>query len=236
MIAKLINQRSGREYSLLDGVISIGRNKDNDIRLPSRTLSRFHAELRFENGVWLLEDQGSTYGTFVNGEKVENAVALSDGDEIRFAITPNLPEGEYVFIFRQESPDTEPELRQRVERLIVARRKIDAGQMTFERKNGFLVVRLTGVFRRREVNVLIEQINQEVAERPRTVVLDLKKVRSMNSYALAVLVDLGLKQREQGQALRVFGAVGSVGKLLAMPGETNPIEIYEQEKEALVSR
>ena len=44
-----------------------------------------HAELRREDGQWILVDVGSRNGTWVNGERVGRAT-LKDGDEMHLGI------------------------------------------------------------------------------------------------------------------------------------------------------
>lgn len=49
-------------------IIRIGKASDNDFVVNDPHVSRYHAKLiREEGGCWLLEDLGSTNGTFVNG-------------------------------------------------------------------------------------------------------------------------------------------------------------------------
>ena len=62
--------------------------------------------------------------------------------------------------------------------------------------------------------------------------LDLSKVRHMNSYALSALIALLPDHQEQGLILRVFGAKGTVLKLMMLPGEANPIEVCDDEEQA----
>lgn len=73
----------GRTYSLLLGRITLGRRRDSDIFLEDVTVSRQHAALvRDSNGRFVLYDEGSKNGTFVNGEPISERV-LEDGDSIR---------------------------------------------------------------------------------------------------------------------------------------------------------
>ena len=65
-------------------VIRIGRQLENDIVLHEEFVSRFHAEIRFEEGKYVLQDNGSTSGTFVNGRKIDRCV-LNSGDLISVA-------------------------------------------------------------------------------------------------------------------------------------------------------
>jgi pSer/pThr/pTyr-binding forkhead associated (FHA) protein len=55
--------------------IRIGRGRDNDIVLadPQKGVSRVHAELRYENGRYVILDLQSQNGTWVNGRRVERA-------------------------------------------------------------------------------------------------------------------------------------------------------------------
>jgi len=51
----------------------IGRDSRCEVRLDSRQVSRTHAEIYPDDGVWWIRDLGSTNGTFVDGEAIENA-------------------------------------------------------------------------------------------------------------------------------------------------------------------
>lgn len=64
--------RSG--ISRFTGSFTIGRAPDNDLVVDNPAVSQHHAEVRFENGEWRLHDLGSTNGTIVGGEPVEDAV------------------------------------------------------------------------------------------------------------------------------------------------------------------
>jgi CO/xanthine dehydrogenase Mo-binding subunit len=59
----------------------IGRSSACQIVLGDDTVSRRHAELRFEDGRWLLRDLGSSNGTYVNGRYVTEA-EVRPGDVI----------------------------------------------------------------------------------------------------------------------------------------------------------
>jgi len=64
------------------GSISIGRSAENDIILPSLSVSRAHAKLEVANGRVLLSDLGSANGTYVNGAHCAER-ALEPGDIVR---------------------------------------------------------------------------------------------------------------------------------------------------------
>jgi ABC transport system ATP-binding/permease protein len=46
-------------------------------------VSRHHAEIRFENGGWFLHDTNSSYGTYLNGQRISAAQMLQPGGSIR---------------------------------------------------------------------------------------------------------------------------------------------------------
>ena len=65
-----------------EGETTIGRSPDCGIFLDDVTVSRKHAVVSERDGVFLVEDQGSLNGTFVNRKRVESA-QLEDGDELQ---------------------------------------------------------------------------------------------------------------------------------------------------------
>jgi pSer/pThr/pTyr-binding forkhead associated (FHA) protein len=65
-----------------EGETTIGRSPDCGIFLDDVTVSRKHAVVSERDGVFLVEDQGSLNGTFVNRKRVESA-QLDDGDELQ---------------------------------------------------------------------------------------------------------------------------------------------------------
>lgn len=64
-------------------VITMGRATDCSIPIADRFLSRRHAEMTSEDGGWVLRDNGSANGTFVNGTRVTEPVKVGPGDRIR---------------------------------------------------------------------------------------------------------------------------------------------------------
>lgn len=61
---------------------SIGRTPDNDLQIPLGNLSRQHAKIERFADVLIISDCGSSNGTFLNGEKVENPIGLKNGDKL----------------------------------------------------------------------------------------------------------------------------------------------------------
>lgn len=70
----------GIRYPLEGEVVTIGRQASCSIPIASPNLSRLHAELRFADGRWTIEDRGSTNGTKVNEELIVLPTVLQDGD------------------------------------------------------------------------------------------------------------------------------------------------------------
>ncbi|KND32690.1 DUF1707 and FHA domain-containing protein [Streptomyces acidiscabies] len=64
--------------------LRIGRDPANGLRLTHETVSRVHAELSNQGGMWVLRDLGSTNGTTVNGRRVIGAAIVREGDQISF--------------------------------------------------------------------------------------------------------------------------------------------------------
>lgn len=60
----------------------LGRASDCDIVLPSRKVSARHAVLLRSGDGWLIEDLGSSNGTFVNGKRVSGQLLLRAGDRV----------------------------------------------------------------------------------------------------------------------------------------------------------
>ncbi len=75
---------AGQVFSLSAPAMSIGREPGRDIQLPmDSTVSRNHASIRNEDGVFTVYDEGSSNGTTVNGTRVTNQ-PLSPGDTVQF--------------------------------------------------------------------------------------------------------------------------------------------------------
>ena len=73
---------AGQSFLLDKPLVTAGRATDADIFLDDVTVSRRHAELRLDGDVFAVRDAGSLNGTYVNGERV-NEAKLHSGDEIQ---------------------------------------------------------------------------------------------------------------------------------------------------------
>jgi pSer/pThr/pTyr-binding forkhead associated (FHA) protein len=67
----------------LDAINSIGRDVNNAIVIDDSFVSAEHAMLTFRGRAWYVEDRGSTNGTWVNGQRVEELLPLGYGDELQ---------------------------------------------------------------------------------------------------------------------------------------------------------
>ena len=66
------------------GDMRIGRGDDCEIQIDDVHISRYHARITVADDLILLEDLGSTNGTFVNGNRIQGQQQVSVGDELRF--------------------------------------------------------------------------------------------------------------------------------------------------------
>ncbi len=71
------------ELFTLSPVTSIGTDAKCTIVLNDKFMSQKHAEIKAENGIWVLRDSGSTNGTYVNNRRVDRH-ELVDNDFIKF--------------------------------------------------------------------------------------------------------------------------------------------------------
>jgi pSer/pThr/pTyr-binding forkhead associated (FHA) protein len=103
---------ASQEYLLDKKVMTIGRVPESDICFPEdKLVSRTHATVRYENGGYILRDEGSANGTFLNSQELPKMTdqGLRDGDiiligdqELTFRtaapVQPGIEEGETVII------------------------------------------------------------------------------------------------------------------------------------------
>ena len=98
MVARL-NIESGGKSRMVEipenSVLSLGRLESSDIVLNDMAVSRRHATIFSNGGECFIEDNASTAGTWINGEKILGRREISNSDKIRvgsFEITVSMPE------------------------------------------------------------------------------------------------------------------------------------------------
>jgi hypothetical protein len=75
---------TGRSIPIVEPLVSLGRSLDNDVIVSEPQVSRRHAQLRLRHERYTLYDVGSSGGTTVNGEPIQECV-LADGDVVSLA-------------------------------------------------------------------------------------------------------------------------------------------------------
>jgi hypothetical protein len=74
--------RAGEHFVPSGERTTIGRSPDCDIFLDDVTVSRKHAVLLEQDGKFVIEDQGSLNGTYLNRKRIESG-KLENGDELQ---------------------------------------------------------------------------------------------------------------------------------------------------------
>jgi pSer/pThr/pTyr-binding forkhead associated (FHA) protein len=79
---RLVCLTDGREYSIGDRALRLGRDASSDVVVSGHEVSRQHAEIRRDPDGYILVDL-SVNGTFVNGQRIGKTHQLSRADVIR---------------------------------------------------------------------------------------------------------------------------------------------------------
>src|SRR5262245_17481029 len=61
-------------FELEPGFNTFGRNPTNDFRVHASTVSSFHCEIVLSEDSTVVRDLGSTNGTYIDGQRIEEAV------------------------------------------------------------------------------------------------------------------------------------------------------------------
>lgn len=93
----------GTTFPLTGDVVIVGREEGVGVSIHDPEVSRRHARISWQAGRYVLEDMGSTNGTYLNGEQVTSPQPLQPGDTIGM--------GQTVLIFQvqAEAAPTQPE-------------------------------------------------------------------------------------------------------------------------------
>jgi hypothetical protein len=73
---------AGRRHELGSGELTVGRGGGCSVVLDDTYVSQLHARLYVADGRWMVEDLGSTNGTWLNGERVGGVRPVGRGDHL----------------------------------------------------------------------------------------------------------------------------------------------------------
>jgi pSer/pThr/pTyr-binding forkhead associated (FHA) protein len=90
-----------RSFSIARDMTVIGRREDCDLRIPLGDVSRKHCRIVRDGEMLKLEDLGSSNGTYLNAQRVQEAL-LSPGDSIQV--------GPVVFVLQVDGEPEDDEL------------------------------------------------------------------------------------------------------------------------------
>lgn len=110
LVVEKSKEQSAAEQTFEKPIIRIGRDANNcEIAFDNkdfRMVSRHHAEIRWQNGKCILQDMDSSFGTFINGQKITQPQELAIGNSIEFG--QNGPKAHVIWL-EAGSPPTPPE-------------------------------------------------------------------------------------------------------------------------------
>lgn len=86
---KLINRKDSLPFKIqevynLEDSITIGRSNENDVIIKDPYISKKHLSIVKDEEEYYLEDLNSANGTYLNGDRIMDAVKLNNGDRIQF--------------------------------------------------------------------------------------------------------------------------------------------------------
>ena len=105
MPAIVLKSGSGSEQVIRIGhePIIIGRSPSSNVRLDDTEVSRSHAEISYQDGVWFVRDLGSSNGTLLNGRPANtDKLPLTNGDVVKV--------GRAIITFVDETADQGEEI------------------------------------------------------------------------------------------------------------------------------
>lgn len=91
-----VNGQEPELIELADGEMILGRDPEVELHIDNGEVSRQHARISSQNGLWVIEDLNSSNGTWVGTEKITRKI-LMDGDVLKF--------GSLAYRFEMEMPD-----------------------------------------------------------------------------------------------------------------------------------
>ncbi|MFA6108078.1 MAG: FHA domain-containing protein [Candidatus Latescibacterota bacterium] len=83
----VLGETERREYLLAEGERYIGRDPANDIVVDDEEVSAQHAQISCAGEGFWVKDLGTTNGTFVNGQRIQEPTPLHDEDLVKIGRT-----------------------------------------------------------------------------------------------------------------------------------------------------
>ena len=80
------DDQAGLRFAVRGGVV-MGRSQEADVVISDPYASDFHLRFGTEDGNVIVNDLGSTNGTYVNGRRISSPVSLSKGDAVQVGKT-----------------------------------------------------------------------------------------------------------------------------------------------------
>jgi sigma-B regulation protein RsbU (phosphoserine phosphatase) len=105
-------------FDLVGECTVLGRQHDSTICLPGKAVSRHHAQILKRDGEFLIEDLGSSNGTYLNGSRLVPNAPANFYDDDRLQIGP--------FVFTLQSDRPTPTVEASNESELVIREKVNA--------------------------------------------------------------------------------------------------------------
>ncbi len=99
---KLINRRNSLPYRIqehysLSADTTFGRDRKNSVVLKDPYVSKRHCIIFSEDGEYVLRDENSSNGTYINGQRIKEDCILRDGDRLQIGLAE--------FLFVKENQD-----------------------------------------------------------------------------------------------------------------------------------
>jgi len=104
----------GMVFDLTKEIATLGRDVANDIVIGDPEVSRQHSRITRTPGGYVVEDMGSTNGTFVNGERLAAPRVLRDGDlvglseKVTLSFEAIVPGSDETVVSSAEEPERYP--------------------------------------------------------------------------------------------------------------------------------
>ena len=87
LILEIVEGDDAGRQTPLEGSIEIGREASTGLPIDDEQASRRHTRVTAEGDHALVEDLGSTNGTYLNGQPIEGQRTLRPGDRLRVGLT-----------------------------------------------------------------------------------------------------------------------------------------------------